>query len=350
MTNPEFSDEFDIYYNNITSNQAPGLNEYEKSVFLTEAQDEFVKSYFDPKSNKVQEGFDGSARRQIDFSMLVKTITGTEVTPSIKLHNALNSSYFALPDDILLYVNEFLDVTRNGHTSRLTVIPVDYQEYNRLMSKPFKRPLKNQAWRLISSGNIPTASTDTYTDYSTIAGLIKNFCFAESDITQAEIYNAIYGEKIQFVAPDSVNYHIYLCYKQGYLQEDLSTNSGMTDHDVIVDNTSKEAIQEHINKSITASTNLVELIPGPEDTIAEYIIRYISRPTPIILVDLDNEGVTIGGRTKKSSCMLDPIIHREILYRAVELAKAAYTGTLETSLALGVNSQTPLGMVTTNNK
>jgi hypothetical protein len=37
MTNPEFSDEFDIYYNNITSNQAPGLNEYEKSVFLTEA-------------------------------------------------------------------------------------------------------------------------------------------------------------------------------------------------------------------------------------------------------------------------------------------------------------------------
>ena len=37
MTTQEFSLEFDILYNNITSNQAPGLTEYEKSVFLTKA-------------------------------------------------------------------------------------------------------------------------------------------------------------------------------------------------------------------------------------------------------------------------------------------------------------------------
>ena len=48
----EFSYEFDVLYNNITSNQAPGLDEYEKSVFLTKAQDEIVKSYFDPRLNK----------------------------------------------------------------------------------------------------------------------------------------------------------------------------------------------------------------------------------------------------------------------------------------------------------
>lgn len=35
MNNKEFSREFDILYNNIMSNSAPGLNEYEKSVFLT---------------------------------------------------------------------------------------------------------------------------------------------------------------------------------------------------------------------------------------------------------------------------------------------------------------------------
>lgn len=33
--NQEFSDEFDVLYNNISSNQAPGLDEYEKSLFLT---------------------------------------------------------------------------------------------------------------------------------------------------------------------------------------------------------------------------------------------------------------------------------------------------------------------------
>jgi hypothetical protein len=37
MTTSEFSNQFDVLYNNITSNQAPGLDEYEKSVFLTKA-------------------------------------------------------------------------------------------------------------------------------------------------------------------------------------------------------------------------------------------------------------------------------------------------------------------------
>ena len=38
----EFSAEFDILYNNIMSNIAPGLTEYEKSVFLTHAQEQLV--------------------------------------------------------------------------------------------------------------------------------------------------------------------------------------------------------------------------------------------------------------------------------------------------------------------
>ena len=37
------------------------------------------------------------------------------------------------------------------------------------MSKPFKRPLKNQAWRLITSG---AANSYTYTDYAGISSLI----------------------------------------------------------------------------------------------------------------------------------------------------------------------------------
>ena len=37
MTVEEMDNMFDVLYNNITSNQAPGLNAYEKSVFLTKA-------------------------------------------------------------------------------------------------------------------------------------------------------------------------------------------------------------------------------------------------------------------------------------------------------------------------
>lgn len=46
MTTSEFSNEFDILYNNISSNAAPGVTEYEKSVFLTMAQEELVKEIY----------------------------------------------------------------------------------------------------------------------------------------------------------------------------------------------------------------------------------------------------------------------------------------------------------------
>ena len=55
MDHIEFSNEFDVLYNNIMSNAAPGLNEYEKSVFLTKGQEEIVKNYFNPKGNKYGE-------------------------------------------------------------------------------------------------------------------------------------------------------------------------------------------------------------------------------------------------------------------------------------------------------
>ena len=41
-TSEEWSIEFDLLYNNISSNQAPGLTEYEKSVFLTQAQEALI--------------------------------------------------------------------------------------------------------------------------------------------------------------------------------------------------------------------------------------------------------------------------------------------------------------------
>ena len=81
------------------------------------------------------------------------------------------------------------------------------------------------------------------------------------------------------------------------------------------------------------SVNNVELIIGPNDTLTKYSIRYIKRPKAIILSALD--GVTLDGISTAQNCELDPILHQEILQRAVELAKAAYTGDLSSSLALG---------------
>lgn len=154
MNAHEFSNQFDVLYNNITSNQAPGLNEYEKSVFLTKAQDEIIKNYFNPKANKVQDGFDSTAKRQTDFSMLLATyeldipnIWFNDTSLDRKVDpRAVN---FDLPHDLFLAINE--SILDKSNTRIRQVIPLSFSEYTRLMSKPYKEPLKYQAWRLIAN-------------------------------------------------------------------------------------------------------------------------------------------------------------------------------------------------------
>lgn len=243
MTNQEFSDQFDVLYNSITSNQAPGLDEYEKSVFLTKAQDEILKSYFDPALNKPQEGFDGSQRRQIDFSTIVKVATPSLSTGGNYVPHT-NAYHVTMPNDILMIINERAKVTRDGTTVFLTVVALQYGEFDRLMSKPFKRPVKYQAWRIMS-----------------LDGTMLNS----------------------------------------------------------------------------------DLVAAPGDTFTEYAVRYVKRPKPIVLFNLD--GLTINGVGTATDCELDPILHQEILQRAVELAKAAYTGDLQSQVALGSTSQTNIGAV-----
>ena len=228
MNNSEFSWRFDVAYNNITSNQAPGLNEAEKSNFLTQAEYEIAKNHYTANSvgNTTKEGFDDSAKRQADFSTLMKVATCTAATASAKIDS--RSSVYSFPTDVFIMVNEVIQTT-NGKI--LQVIPLRYDEYTRLMSKPFKRPLKYQAWRLLNSGFVNGAS----------------------------------------------------------------------------------------------STKVAEIITNLGDSIGSYSVRYIRKPKPIILENLD--GLTIEGIGTATECELDPILHEDILQRAVELAKIAWTST-----------------------
>lgn len=295
MSIEEMDNMFDVLYNNITSNQAPGLNAYEKSVFLTKGQDETMKNYFNPKSkgNNIQEGFDGSAKRQVDFSTLTTVVTtsatsytyslvtgktdkdgkpvysrtettvpkstysytvaydtegnvlkddndnvlyirneGTDVsgfgTPLFDMREKTKS--ITLPSKLMYAINEMVEVTRNDKKILLQVVPVKFDEYSRLMCKPYKRPLKYQAWRLINN-------------------------------------------------------------------------------DVV---------------------NKADIVVGPSDTLTKYTIRYVRRPNPIIVSNLD--GLTIEGKSTATECELDPILHEEILQRAVELAKVAWTNTGQDNL------------------
>lgn len=337
----EFSDQFDILYNNITSNQAPGLNEYEKSVFLTKAQDEIIKAYFNPRSNKTQEGFDSNPKRQIDFSMLIRTEIATEVTGVTTLYPLGCNKFFSVPDKVMMFINESLRVIRNSKDTYLTVVALSFDEYSRLMSKPFKRPLKNQAWRLITNTNINIASAVTY--YGTIASKLAT----RLNKTYEYMYNLINKLDLSFTAvASSSDYYM----KVG---DRVLTNTGtlvevseVTSNYEVFTTADMTEYSQYINRKLNKEDAVVELIPGPVDTIATYTIRYVKRPQAIILAEL--EGVTIDGVETPQECELDPILHQEILQRAVELAKSAFTGDLNSTLSLGINSETDKGMVASN--
>ena len=334
MTNQEFSNEFDVLYNNIMSNQAPGLDEYEKSVFLTKAQDEIVKNYFNSKGNKYQEGFDGSEKRQIDFSMLIVTEAVHEATVSpTPLFPLQHTKLFSIPDRILMFINESLAVERDGVPTYLTVVPLDYKEYNRLMSKPYKRPLKNQAWRILT--NTTTISETTSTNYLSITSILANLKEMEGNYNV--IYNTIKDKAITFggttdartVLVDNVTLQ-----KNGK----TGTENILNIKDLVMTN-----IKAYINVVNSTKSSVVELIPGPNDTISTYTIRYVKRPRAIILTDL--EGVTLDGITTRQECELDPILHQEILQRAVELAKISYEGTSASHIQGGNQSGTDKGYI-----
>lgn len=105
MTLPEFNSEFDILYNNIMSNAAPGLSIYEKSVLLTKAQTEIIKAYFSPSGNPDKLGFDMSEIRQSDFSGLIKVDSPAKVPLVINKLDSRSTCY-KKPTDALIILNE----------------------------------------------------------------------------------------------------------------------------------------------------------------------------------------------------------------------------------------------------
>lgn len=156
MSNDELSNEFDIYYNNISSNAAPGLNEYEKSVIFTRAEIEVMKNYFNPKGNKYQEGFDDSQKRQIDFSNMIKVVK--PIHNDMLMNNVEKmddrSVLYEIPEDVMFVLNETATVVYDGaYRHKINIVPIHYDEYSIMMSKPFKQPYKHQGWRLINSNS-----------------------------------------------------------------------------------------------------------------------------------------------------------------------------------------------------
>ena len=149
MTNQEFRNEFNISYNSIASMSAPSIDDYELSVYLTKAQIEIIKNYYDPLSNRKQKGFEATEKRRRDLNQLVKDYkTSTTITNSSNINS--EAKFYTVPNDLFLIVNEKAKIISEDcyNNKTLTIKPISYDEYDIQIDNPFEKPNEKVAWRL----------------------------------------------------------------------------------------------------------------------------------------------------------------------------------------------------------
>lgn len=173
MNSEQFSTEFDIAYNNITSNASPPLNEFEKSSFLTKAQNELLLIYYNGLNGRYT-SFEATeeCRRYLD-SLVVRddslrllekgNIESFKVYTYEKpfiTHNYINS----LGEDIETKTDSLLFIVRESVEKKdtdgceankyMSVRPISYNDLTHCLRDPFKRPNSKKALRLDSSNGI----------------------------------------------------------------------------------------------------------------------------------------------------------------------------------------------------
>lgn len=167
MTVEEFSNSFDTLLNSYaltpnfgeeTSKQTIALDEYEKSVFLTKAQEEIVLGLYNGKNpyGDIFEGTEELRRYLSDLTAekFLKPITNSSGTP---LGLESKSKFFTLPEDLWFITMEsvVVDNSKCGAETIMKVYPVKQDEYQVIRDNPFRGANDRRALRLdLSEGNV----------------------------------------------------------------------------------------------------------------------------------------------------------------------------------------------------
>lgn len=334
MTGEEFSNEWDLYWNNISSDQAPGLNEYEKSVFLTRAQLDIISCYFNPKKNKVQEGFESSAKRNMDFSKLILSYI-TKYNPSSvgdDFNFDARGLLITLPSNTFLTVNEQLYIG-NHNSSAVSENPA----YTTVIES-----ILDEAYDAENNGDSKKAQQLYKRAINQLVS--TNFVKGNNSVVLRQILRLSYAEYMRLMTKAYKEPLKTVCWALTTEGDKSSSDSSGTSLKLEV---------------IPRSLDSMAIKGNPPTKDAYYVLRYIKKPRPIILTDLSTyyDNISIDGYTGNEECYnvvdgvittpceLDETLHKEILQRAIEIAKATQAGDFQSTVLGATLSGTEMGQV-----
>lgn len=178
MTRRNFSESFDVLLNSFAVSAGFGstdnptsveLDEYEKSVFLTNAQEEYVRGLYNGR-NVLGEGFEETEELRRYLSPLVKEANLSPITTSNGRPLGIDSKskFFTLPDDLwfITYESVIISDGKCENTTTMDVYPVRQDEYHRIKKNPFRGANNRRSLRLdLSDNNVEIVSKYTVTEY-----------------------------------------------------------------------------------------------------------------------------------------------------------------------------------------
>lgn len=164
----QMKDNFLVLYDKVTNFAAPGYEDEEISLFLTKAQDQIVKRYYNYKGNKYKDGFEETEKRRKDLAELIKQdiidCTAVATLPALGISSnqvgaSTNGTLVDLPESLLYTLREEVTITGATDTciadgTLLEVKPVTHDEYTANIRNPFKRPDTTKVWRLDFSSDV----------------------------------------------------------------------------------------------------------------------------------------------------------------------------------------------------
>ena len=143
--------EFDILINNISSNQAPGFTPLEKSIFLTEAQEFYIKELYNTN------GFEKDEEISEYLRTLVKQVIYTEEEGT--KDETGDSIFFNIPEDLWFITYEAARLNNKWDKLPLaSVVPVKQDEFFRIYNNPFRGPSKSRVLRLLIDNKLELVS------------------------------------------------------------------------------------------------------------------------------------------------------------------------------------------------
>lgn len=146
------------------------FDEYEKSFFLTKAQEEVVLSLYNGK-NPYNESFEYTEelRRYLANLIEEERLNPIETTSGHPLGIESSSKFFTLPEDLWFITYEAAYVEEKEHCDdegRMDVVPVTQDEYHRIRKNPFRGPNNRRVVRLdLAEGVVELVSKYTVTSY-----------------------------------------------------------------------------------------------------------------------------------------------------------------------------------------